>query len=131
MGVASSVRGRHCASRPRAMRPARSSTRRCLEMAGPLMSNGAESSLTVAGPVASRARIARRVGSARAAKVVLRVSVVMGMSPRGYVTTWLYITEAVGCQGLAVLSPEGGETRSPGWNPGEPEMGVGAEFAEA
>src|SRR5437762_6464820 len=53
------------------MRPARSSTRRCLEIAGPLMSNGAESSLTVAGPPVSRARIARRVGSARAANVAL------------------------------------------------------------
>ena len=38
------------------------------------MANGAESSFTVAGPPASRARIARRVGSASAAKVVLSVS---------------------------------------------------------
>jgi hypothetical protein len=40
--------------------PARSSTRRCLETAGPLIANGAESSFTVASPAARRARIARR-----------------------------------------------------------------------
>src|SRR5262244_1688877 len=50
------------------MRPACSSTRRCLDTAGPLIANGADSSLTVAAPEASRARIARRVGSARAAR---------------------------------------------------------------
>src|SRR5690606_30817361 len=49
--------------------PARSSTFRCLEMAGWLISNGSASSVTVASPSASRARSARRVGSARAAKV--------------------------------------------------------------
>jgi hypothetical protein len=43
-------------------------------MAGPLIANGAASSLTVAGPAESRARIARRVGSARAENVVLRGS---------------------------------------------------------
>jgi hypothetical protein len=37
-------------------------------MAGSEMSNGAASSFTVAGPWLSLARIARRVGSARAAK---------------------------------------------------------------
>src|SRR5687768_11728295 len=56
------------------MRPARSSTLRCFEMAGWLISNGLASSVTVASPVASRARIARRVGSARAAKVRSRRS---------------------------------------------------------
>src|SRR5688572_21431773 len=56
------------------MRPARSSTFRCLEMAGWLISNGSASSVTVASPVASRARMARRVGSARAAKVRSRRS---------------------------------------------------------
>ena len=70
---AASIRqGRHCASRPRAMRPARSSTLRCLEMAGRLISNGSASSVTEVSPTASRARMARRVGSASAAKVVLR-----------------------------------------------------------
>ena len=42
--------------------------------AGPLILNGLASSLTVVSPSASRARIARRVGSARAAKVALRRS---------------------------------------------------------
>ena len=46
-------------------------------MPGRLMSNGAASSVTVASPWASRARIARRVGSARAAKVALSGSVCM------------------------------------------------------
>ena len=74
-GAASSRQGRHCASRPRAIRPARSSTLRCLEMAGRLISNGSASSVTDVSPSASRARMARRVGSASAAKVVLRRSV--------------------------------------------------------
>src|SRR5512134_731426 len=65
----SSLRGRRCASTSIEMRPARSSTFRCLEMAGWLISNGSASSVTVASPVASRARMARRVGSAKAAKV--------------------------------------------------------------
>ena len=51
--------------------PARSSTRRCFETAGMLMSNGSASSVTEHSPDARRARIARRVGSARAANVVL------------------------------------------------------------
>ena len=51
------------------MSPAFSSTFRCFDTAGRLMSNGAASSLTVASPVDSRARIARRVGSASAANV--------------------------------------------------------------
>jgi hypothetical protein len=42
------------------------------------MANGAESSLTVAAPSARRRRIARRVGSARAAKVVLKGSAAEG-----------------------------------------------------
>src|SRR5262249_17985626 len=62
-------RGRRCASRPREIRPARSSTLRCLEMAGWLMAKGLASSATDASPEASRAKIARRVESARAAKV--------------------------------------------------------------
>src|ERR1043165_9371715 len=53
------------------MRPARSRTLRCFDTAGRLMSNGAASSVTAASPAARRARIARRVGSARAAKVWL------------------------------------------------------------
>jgi hypothetical protein len=56
----------------RAISPARSSTLRCLETAGSLMSKGSARSMTVVSPKARRARIARRAGSARAAKVVLR-----------------------------------------------------------
>ena len=76
-GAASRRQGRHCASRPRAMRPARSKTLRCLEMAGRLISKGSASSVTEVSPSARRARIARRVGSARAAKVVLRWSSIL------------------------------------------------------
>src|SRR3954451_5645917 len=54
------------------MSPARSSTFRCRGIAGRLMSNGAASSSTVASPVARRATIARRVGSASAAKIESR-----------------------------------------------------------
>ena len=61
--------GRHWASLPRSMRPARSSTLRWREIAGRLTGNGAASSFTVASPSARRARIDRRMGSARAAKV--------------------------------------------------------------
>src|SRR5713226_1469286 len=73
-GVAWSRQGRHCASRPRSIKPARARTFRCLETAGRLMSKGSASSWTEVSPDASRARIARRVGSARAAKMVLRRS---------------------------------------------------------
>ena len=68
-----SRQGRHCASRPLAMRPACSSTRRCFETAGRLIAKGAASSDTVQAPEASRARIARRVGIGKAANVVLEV----------------------------------------------------------
>src|SRR5690348_18434025 len=43
-------------------------------MAGMLISNGSASSVTEASPKASRGRMARRVGSASAAKVLLRRS---------------------------------------------------------
>src|SRR5215472_13163565 len=62
--------GRHCALRPRAIRPARSSTLRCLETAGRLIAKGLASSVTEVSPKASRARMARRVGSESAAKAV-------------------------------------------------------------
>jgi cellobiose-specific phosphotransferase system component IIC len=53
------------------------------------MSKGAASSLTVASPAASRATMARRVGSASAAKALFRVSEgVMFLS--GYIANWLY-----------------------------------------
>jgi hypothetical protein len=49
------------------------------------MSNGSASSFTVASPVASRARIARRVGSARAANVVLSGSSVITYSTISFI----------------------------------------------
>ena len=56
-----------------------------------VMANGSASSLTVASPSASRARIARRVGSARAANVLLSgSSVMMVIQPVSVVSTdWL------------------------------------------
>ena len=53
---------------PREIRPLRSRTLRCLEIPGSDMSNGAASSPTVASPLAKRLKMARRVGSANAAK---------------------------------------------------------------
>src|SRR3974390_792076 len=50
------------------MSPASSSTFRCWEIAGCVISNGSANSLTVASPLARRARSARRVGSAKAEK---------------------------------------------------------------
>src|ERR1700722_10333804 len=70
-GSASSLQGRHCASRPRAISPARSSTFRCFDTAGIDISNGSASSVTDVSPSASRARMARRVGSASAENVAL------------------------------------------------------------
>jgi hypothetical protein len=63
-----------------------------LEIAGWLMSNGAASSVTVAWPDASRARMARRVGSASAARVAavnLRRLIAMGLNQHsaGWVLT--------------------------------------------
>ena len=73
-GVAVMRQFRRCPSRLLVIRPARSSTDRCLEMAGMVRSNGAASSPTVASPWARRSKMARRVGSASAAKVVLSAS---------------------------------------------------------
>jgi len=66
------------------MSPARSSTFRCLEIAGFDIWKGWDSSPTDASPEARRARIARRVGSARAEKMLLRRSVDI------CVTLWLF-----------------------------------------
>src|SRR5579872_2414651 len=52
--------------------PACSSTFKCCEIAGWVISKGSASSFTVASPSANRARIARRVGSERAAKEASR-----------------------------------------------------------
>src|SRR6516165_2369405 len=64
------------------MSPHCSRTLRCLETPGRVMSNGAASSLTVASPVARRARMARLVGSARAANVASSRSSTTVMSGR-------------------------------------------------
>jgi hypothetical protein len=55
-------------------------------MAGMLISKGSASSVTEASPDARWARIARRVGSARVARVVLRWSVAMSGELAGYLT---------------------------------------------
>ena len=72
--------GRHCASRPRTMRPAFSSTFRCRETAGMLIGRGAANSVTAASPSERRSTICRRVGSARAAKVRLNRSAFISRS---------------------------------------------------
>src|SRR5713226_7474039 len=56
------------------MSPAFCSTLRCFDTAGRLNWNGSASSRTVASPWASRARMARRVGSDSAANVALSSS---------------------------------------------------------
>ncbi len=66
-------------------RPARSSTRRCLEMAGSETLNGSANPITDEGPRASRASMARRVGSDRAEKVASSAASL-------YLTIWLSIT---------------------------------------
>lgn len=83
------VRGRLCASRLRVTRPARSSTLRCLEIVGWRKSNGFMSSETSASPEARRLRMARRVGSASAAKTKLKRSVCISIA------TWLYFHMAI------------------------------------
>ena len=70
-----SLQGRLVPSTRRKISPAPSSTFRCRETAGWLIANGFASSSTVASPCASRARIARRVGSASAEKAASRVSI--------------------------------------------------------
>jgi hypothetical protein len=70
----SSRQGRHCASRQRAIRPTLSSTLRCLEIVGRHRSKGSTSLVTDASSEERRVRIARRMGSARVVKVVLRCS---------------------------------------------------------
>ena len=77
-GCGSRRHGRHCASRPWTTSPACCRTFRCFETPGRLMSNGRASSVTVASPWRA-ARIARRVGSARAAKVALSGSACIGI----------------------------------------------------
>jgi hypothetical protein len=71
-----------CASRLRLIKPARSRTLRCFVMEGAVIENGLASSFTHNSPRERRARIARLVGSERAANVELSWS-------GTYLTTWL------------------------------------------
>src|ERR1700736_3829461 len=62
----------------------------CFEIAGSVISNGSASSLTVASPSARRARIARRVELASAAKVSLSrssSSIIVMVAP--YLPEWI------------------------------------------
>lgn len=82
-------------------------------MAGPLSGKGAAISLTVAGPSLSLARMARRVGSASAAKVVLSWSAT-------YFALWLSNLQAIYGWRLASSSPE--PILHIEYNPGETEL---------
>src|SRR6516225_10973981 len=62
--------------------PARSSTARCLVIAGAEIGNGAANSLTEQGPPVSRVTIARRVGSASAPKISSSASARSGAASR-------------------------------------------------
>ena len=72
MGAACSVARRTRPSFSTVASPARWSTRTCFETAGSDMVNREASSPMVRSPAARRARMSRRVGSARAEKVVSR-----------------------------------------------------------
>src|SRR5579862_8257059 len=72
-------RGRFVPSTRRTMRPASSSTFKCCETAGCVISKGSASSITVASPSARRARIARRVGSAKAEKAASSPSIISSL----------------------------------------------------
>src|SRR5262249_40321488 len=69
-------------------------------MAGWLISNGSASSITEASPCAKRARMARRVGSARAAKVTSSWREVV------CITVWLHNLEGMYSAALALSSPK-------------------------
>src|ERR1700733_4318672 len=90
------------------MRPARSSTLRCLEIVGWLSANGFMISDTSASPDARRARIARRVGSASAEKV----------NPRGSncasIAMWLYCHMAIYVSSEESSSEARGTREKPG-----------------
>src|SRR5882672_2023201 len=75
MPADASRQGRFVPSARRTISPAPSSTFRWREMAGCVISKGAASSITVASPLARRARIARRVGSAKAEKAASRFEI--------------------------------------------------------
>src|SRR4029077_18448046 len=88
---------RCCPRRSRTMSDASSRTRKCREMAGCEILKGSASSPAVASPSASRPRIARRVGSESAEKVMSSL----------FITIMLYNKEVI-CQALpAGLHPQG------------------------
>ena len=90
------------------MSPALSSTLRCLEIAGWLMGNGSTSSFTVASPLASRAKMARRVGSAKAEKTASRALSVMNnqnVLERGSYIQTRRLRQAVVAPHPSVLAP--------------------------
>ncbi len=107
IGLGSGRSERWC-SRPRTSRrsrPAVSSTRRCVETAASEMSKSRARSVTRAPPPARRARIARRVPSARAAKVRSRAH-----GPARHLT--LRLTSSVTRRAVEVVAGGGGEGRS-------------------
>src|ERR1700730_14380608 len=85
-------RGRFVPSAQRTTSRAFSSTFRCWEIAGCVISKGADSSITVASPLARRARIARRVGSAKAEKAAARFTFL-------FISLSLYKLLLIYCQG--------------------------------
>lgn len=101
IGVASS---RQATVRPvfeRAMSPASASTPRCFMIAGSEIENGAASAvIEISGSSASRMTIARRVGSASAAKVRSSVSLLK-------LTIWFSI-DTRGAVSIALPAREGG-----------------------
>ena len=90
------------------MRPARCSTFRCFVTAGGVILKGSDNSVTVASPVDKRARMARRVGSARAANVALRGSVCICIYPCGKLKLMLFILSSFSCCSTQ-LAPRGNE----------------------
>src|SRR4051812_29924690 len=85
------------------MSPARSSTLRWREIAGRLIGNGSASSFTVASPSARRVRIARRVGSARAANVSVSWSTAIPGVPRGVLRAGLFHPTGLSTTALTMI----------------------------
>src|SRR5262245_28899164 len=105
--------------------PARVSRARCLAMAWRVMGSRAARSVPVAGPrVASSARMARRVGSARAVKTCAAVvSGSRGIEVGGQLAEFLGPAFGVAAIGLGVHVV--GQLGEPGLGDGEPGAGAG------
>src|ERR1700733_10436946 len=109
IAAGASRHGRLVPSTLRAISPAPSSTFKCRETAGCVMSNGSAISVTVASPRVRRARIALRVGSANAVKAALR----LGMVRPSYITNQLYNKSVkVKSHCAWALAPAAGNARS-------------------